>query len=75
MEFRVIANAATRTTALINGEVDFISNIPVMDVNRLENDPNVQVITNPSLSCSYMALTCSMSMALPAPTIPTRSSM
>ena len=54
VEFRVIANAATRTTALINGEVDFISNIPVMDVNRLENDPNVQVITNPSLSCNYM---------------------
>ena len=54
VEFRVIANAATRTTALINGEVDFISNIPVMDVNRLESDPNVQVITNPSLSCSYM---------------------
>ena len=50
----VSANAATRTTALINGEVDFISNIPVMDVNRLENDPNVQVITNPSLSCNYM---------------------
>ena len=52
-----------------------ISNTPVMDVNRLENDPNVQVITNPSLSCNYMALISSMSMALPAPTILTRSSM
>ena len=54
VEFRVIANAATRTTALINGEVDFISNIPVMDVDRLKDASNVQVITNPSLSCSYM---------------------
>lgn len=75
VEFRVIANAATRTTALINGEVDFISNIPVMDVDRLKDASNVQVITNPSLSCSYpWALICSMSMALPAPTIPTRFS-
>lgn len=55
VEFRVIANAATRTTALINGEVDFISNIPVMDVERLKNDPNVQVVTNPSLSCAIIA--------------------
>ena len=54
VEFRVIANAATRTTALINGEVDFISNIPVMDVDRLKDASNVQVVTNPSLSCSYM---------------------
>ena len=54
VEFRVIANAATRTTALINGEVDFISNIPVMDVDRLKDTSNVQVITNPSLSCNYM---------------------
>lgn len=54
VEFRVIANAATRTTALINGEVDFISNIPVMDVDRLKDASNVQVITNPSLSCNYM---------------------
>lgn len=54
VEFRVIANAATRTTALINGEVDFISNIPVMDVDRLKSDANIQVVTNPSLSCSYM---------------------
>ena len=52
VEFRVIANAATRTTALINGEVDFISN--VMDVDRLKSDANIQVVTNPSLSCSYM---------------------
>ena len=54
VEFRVIANAATRTTALLNGEVDFISNIPVMDVDRLKGDEKVQVVTNPSLSCSYM---------------------
>ena len=54
VEFRVIANAATRTTALINVEVDFISNIPVMDVDRLKDASNVQVITNPSLSCNYM---------------------
>lgn len=33
----MIANAATRTTALINGEMDFISNIPVMDVDRLKD--------------------------------------
>ena len=54
VEFRVITNAATRTTALLNGEVDFISNIPVMDVERLENAEGIQVVTAPSLSCTYM---------------------
>lgn len=54
VEFRVITNAATRTTALLNGEVDFISNIPVMDVERIENAEGVQVVSAPSLSCTYM---------------------
>ena len=54
VEFRVITNAATRTTALLNGEVDFISNIPVMDVERLENAEGIQVVTAPSLYCTYM---------------------
>ena len=54
VEFRVIANATTRTAALLNGEVDFINNVPVMDVDRLSANDNIQIITNPSLSCSYM---------------------
>lgn len=54
VEFRVIANATTRTAALLNGEVDFINNVPVMDVDRLSANDNIQIITNPSLSCNYM---------------------
>ena len=54
VEFRVIANDATRTTALLNGEVDFISNIPVMDADRISSSEGVQVITSPSLSCNYL---------------------
>lgn len=54
VEFRVIANDATRTTALLNGEVDFISNIPVMDADRISSSEGVQIITSPSLSCNYL---------------------
>lgn len=52
--FRVISNSATRTAALLNGEVDFISKIPVMDVSRVESSNNLQVVTFPSASCNYM---------------------
>lgn len=55
VEFRVITNAATRTTALLNGEVDFISNIPVMDVDRIKQAAGIQVVSAPSLSCNYLA--------------------
>lgn len=54
VEFRVITNATTRTAALLNGEVDFINNVPVMDVDRLSANDNIQIVTNPSLSCNYM---------------------
>lgn len=54
VEFRIIANATTRTAALLNGEVDFIKSVPVMDVERLSSNDSIQIVTNPSLSCNYM---------------------
>jgi peptide/nickel transport system substrate-binding protein len=39
-----IASAPTRTAALISGELDFILDPPVADLERLRNTPNVKVI-------------------------------
>lgn len=39
-----IQNPATALAALLSGDVDFINPVPVQDVARLQNDPNVKVI-------------------------------
>ncbi len=42
-----IANDATRTAALISGEIDFVLDPPPRDVARLRNTPGVKVIDGP----------------------------
>lgn len=54
LTFRVITNAATRTAALLNGEVDFIAQVPVMDVERLKNTEGISITQYPSASVNYM---------------------
>ncbi|MEP1521247.1 ABC transporter substrate-binding protein [Ascidiaceihabitans sp.] len=43
-ELTPIQNPATALAALLSGDVDFINPVPVQDVARLQNDPNVNVI-------------------------------
>src|SRR6185437_15886371 len=43
IEFRPIANAATRMAALKSGELDFVLDPPVQDVPKLEHDPALHV--------------------------------
>ena len=43
VEYRPIANAATRMAALKSGEIDFVLDPPVQDVPRLREDPSVKV--------------------------------
>jgi peptide/nickel transport system substrate-binding protein len=40
-----IKEAATRVAALLSGEVDFVQDVPVQDIERLSNTPGVTVST------------------------------
>jgi peptide/nickel transport system substrate-binding protein len=40
-----IKEAATRVAALLSGEVDFVQDVPVQDIERLSNTPGVAVTT------------------------------
>jgi len=40
-----IKEAATRVAALLSGEVDFVQDVPVQDIERLSNTPGVSVST------------------------------
>ncbi len=42
-----IQNAATRVAALLSGEVDFIQDVPVQDLQRVGSTDDLQVITAP----------------------------
>ena len=40
-----IKEAATRVAALLSGEVDFVQDVPVQDIERLSNTPGITVTT------------------------------
>ena len=40
-----IKEAATRVAALLSGEVDFVQDVPVQDIERLSNTPGISVST------------------------------
>jgi peptide/nickel transport system substrate-binding protein len=42
-----IAEAATRVAALLSGEVDVVQDVPVQDIQRLEQTDGVKVMTGP----------------------------
>jgi len=42
-----IAEAATRVAALLSGEVDVVQDVPVQDIQRLEQTDGVKVVTGP----------------------------
>jgi len=54
--FRPITNPATRTAALLTGEVDVIQDLAVRDVDRLKANENFNLITRPSLLNLVLAL-------------------
>jgi peptide/nickel transport system substrate-binding protein len=47
--FRPITNGATRTAALLTGEVDVIQDLNVRDVDRVKADDRYKVLAQPSL--------------------------
>ena len=48
IEWTPIKNETTRTAAILNGDVDFISPVPVQDYNQLAKNPEIELITMPS---------------------------
>ena len=47
IEYRPIQNAATRVAALLSGEVDFIQDVPVQDIARVDGTDGLTVKTAP----------------------------
>ncbi|MEM7695932.1 MAG: ABC transporter substrate-binding protein [Pseudomonadota bacterium] len=45
--FTPIQSPATRVAALLSGEVDFIQDVPVQDLSRVDADPALKVVTAP----------------------------
>ena len=54
--FRPITNPATRTAALLTGEVDVIQDLAVRDVGRVEREDGFEVKTRPSLLNLVLAM-------------------
>lgn len=54
--FRPITNPATRTAALLTGEVDIVQDLSVRDVERVKREADYSVITRPSLLNLVLAL-------------------
>src|SRR5699024_2006295 len=47
--FKPISESQSRVADLESGKLDFIVNVPPDDLNRLEDDSNLQVIEQPSM--------------------------
>jgi peptide/nickel transport system substrate-binding protein len=53
---RPLTNDATRTAALLSGEVHIITDVPVQDVARLKADPKVDVTTRDSTRVIFLQM-------------------
>ena len=54
--FRVLSNNATRTAAILSGEVDLINRVPVVDVNRIKNNDKLNTFVKPGLRLIYLQM-------------------
>ncbi len=63
--FRPITNPATRTAALLTGELDIVQDLAVRDVERVKGEAGFEVFTRPSLLNVVLA----MDMREKSPTI------
>jgi peptide/nickel transport system substrate-binding protein len=53
--FRPISSDATRIAALLSGEVDFVLDPPLQDLNRLRAAPGVKVVEGPEVRTIFLA--------------------
>lgn len=54
--FQVIANAATRVSALQSGQIDLITDVPPQDAARIEKDGDIQVLSGPDMRVVYLQM-------------------
>jgi peptide/nickel transport system substrate-binding protein len=54
--YRIIANDAARTAALLAGDVDFIDQVPTTDIARMRRDRRFRVSETTSLRVMYITL-------------------
>lgn len=54
VRYRPITNAATRTAALLSGEVDMIEDVPVRDVERVKKGKDIEVVAHPGMRLIYL---------------------
>jgi peptide/nickel transport system substrate-binding protein len=54
--FRPIASDATRIAALLSGEVDFVLDPPLQDLNRLRSAQGVKVVEGPEVRTIFLAM-------------------
>ena len=54
VEIRPLTNDATRTAALLSGEVQLIDNVPVRDTDRIKHDNRFELLTKQSTRCIYI---------------------
>ncbi len=47
---------ATRVAALLSGEVDFVQDVPVQDIERLKGSPNLAVTTGPENRTIFLGM-------------------
>jgi len=53
---RPLTNDPTRTAALLSGEVHVMDDVPVRDVDRINANKNVSVVSRPSLRLIYLQM-------------------
>ncbi|HEX7073190.1 MAG TPA: ABC transporter substrate-binding protein [Hyphomicrobiaceae bacterium] len=51
-----IKSDATRVAALLSGEVDFVQDVPVQDIQRLQSDENLRVVVGPENRAIFLGL-------------------
>ncbi|MFW2543688.1 ABC transporter substrate-binding protein [Primorskyibacter sp. 2E107] len=54
-----IQNPSTRMAALLSGEVDFIQDVPVQDLQRVEADPALKIMSSPQNRVIFFGLNTS----------------
>ena len=53
-----IKNAATRVAALLSGEVDLLTDMPVQDLERIRSHEKLQVMMNPTNPDDFLRSGC-----------------
>jgi peptide/nickel transport system substrate-binding protein len=54
VEYRMVTNAAARTSSLLAGDVDFIDQVPTADLSRMRRDENIRISEIDSLRLMYL---------------------